>query len=109
MDRKYVEKKLLDIGISPAYRGYIYITDAMLILSDSKWGYDKEMALYNKIARNNNSTLYAVERAVRRTLQKTREHRNPMKEKYLGYEYLQAKHTLCRLHNLLSMEYGVKM
>ena len=38
MDRKYVEKKLLDIGISPAYREYIYITDAMLILSDSKWG-----------------------------------------------------------------------
>ena len=42
------------------------------------------MALYNKIARNNNSTLYAVERAVRRTLQKTREHRNPMKEKIFG-------------------------
>lgn len=56
---------LIELGISACSKGFKYIVDAMILFENEEWLESKIIALYHKIAKDNNATVASVERAIR--------------------------------------------
>mgnify|MGYP001623976342 CR=1 FL=1 len=104
MNRKYIEYKLMEIGFSPAYKGFSYIVDAILILGDPEWKCSKITQAYEKISKIHKSTYARVEKDIRYALKAARNTKNPNVNQYLGTDYPQTKNTLYRILYSLSMD-----
>lgn len=104
MNRKYIEYKLMEIGVSPAYKGFGYIVDSILILGDPEWNCNKITLVYDKIAKTHKTTYKRIEKDIRYALKAARNTKNPNVTKYLGSDYPQTKNTLYRLCSIFSMD-----
>lgn len=80
-----VEKILDEMGIPLNIKGYRYLIKAVIILNNNKA--ISQFDIYNKIAQEENTTAYRVERAIRYTYEN--------KQKYFR-EYLKLN---CRINN----------
>ena len=60
---------LIEMGMPADIKGFHYIVDAMMLFEDKEWRETKTVALYNKIAKLNNTTASRVERAMRHAFQ----------------------------------------
>lgn len=107
MTKKFINKKLLEIGFSAKYCGFKYISSAIMIL-DGRADSDVKMTwMYYVIAKEYNTTPGAVERGIRYSLQAVRTNMiNPDKiEHYIGLENPQNQTSLFRLYMVLKDEY----
>jgi hypothetical protein len=107
MTKKFVNKKLLEIGFPAKYCGFKYISSAIMIL-DGRSDSDVKMTwMYYVIAKEYNTTPGAVERGIRYSLQAVRTNMiNPDKiEHYIGLENPQNQTSLFRLYMVLKDEY----
>lgn len=68
MDKRVIENKLMDIGIPPNLKGFLYICDAVEELS--KNDRMKMMDLYETISEKDKATPSCVERGIRYAIQK---------------------------------------
>ena len=111
MTKKFVNKKLLEIGFPAKYCGFKYISSAIMIL-DGRADSDVKMTwMYYVIAKEYNTTPGAVERGIRYSLQAVRSNMmNPDKiDHYIGLENPQNQTSLFRLYMVLKDEYETSL
>ena len=60
---------LIEMGMPADIKWFHYIVDAMVLFEDKEWRNAKTVALYYKIAKQNNTTTSRVERAMRHAFQ----------------------------------------
>lgn len=60
-----IHRVLKDIGMCPAYTGYDYVTEAIMLHES---GNEKMMYVYQTIAKTHNVTQASVERAIRHAI-----------------------------------------
>lgn len=65
MNKNQIENVLIELGIPASINGFVYITDALLILNKEENRNVKFTYLYHMIARKNDSTPARVERSIR--------------------------------------------
>lgn len=110
MNRRDVENTLLKIGVPSGTKGFQYIADGILLLSEKKiMKITKD--LYPQIADINESTSSRVERAIRHAFLVTREKGNPeLVEHYIGMNNPSNFNSLSMLCMRIKYEYeqGVK-
>lgn len=106
MTKEYVEKRLLEIGIPASYKGFDYITDAIMLLLNPKWDCNKITAIYHALASKNNTSPQNIEHCMRTTFKTARNEGNEITEKYLGKHLSNNKNTLFTLFRYLSLEKG---
>lgn len=107
MTKKFVNKKLLEIGFPAKYCGFKYISSAIMIL-DVRADSDVKMTwMYYVIAKEYNTTPRAVEHAIRYSLQMAQTNTtDPDKiAHYIGIEKPQNQTSLFRLYMVLKDEY----
>lgn len=107
MTKKFINRKLLEIGFQARYCGFKYISSAIMILDSGSDPDIKVTWMYYVIAKEYNTTPSAVERGIRYSLQVVRANTmNPDKvEHYIGMENPQNQASLFRLHMVLKDEY----
>ena len=110
MTRNFVEKKFLEIGIPAGIQGFLYITDAMMLMDKDKEEFcsnGKMTWLYYMIAKKNFTSGACVERSIRFAFETIRkdETRRSIAEHYIGLEKTQNKHSLFKLYMVLEDEF----
>lgn len=107
MTKKFVNKKLLEIGFPARYNGFRYISSAMMILDSGSEPGIKMTWIYYVIAKEYNTTPGAVEHAIRYSLQMAQTNTtDPDKiAHYIGIEKPQNQTSLFRLYMVLKDEY----
>lgn len=106
MNRDYVEKRLLEIGIPASRKGFRYIADAIMLLLSPDWECDKITAIYHKLASIHKTSPCNVEHGIRGAFQAARNEYPEASDKYLGSYYTNNKNTLFHLIKQLSFEEG---
>lgn len=67
--KKEIQNALLGHGIKPQLLGFQYLTDAVqLVVTDKAYKYNVHKLLYPEIAKNQNTTVCSVERAIRHAI-----------------------------------------
>lgn len=106
MDRKYVEKVLLRMGIPANVKGFRYITDAVMLLDEDAWKEPKYTALYYQIGKMNGSTASGTERAIRHAFGIARSSRGEYEvvEHYIGFVHCENSSSIARLYRVICQE-----
>lgn len=110
MTRNFVEKKLLEIGIPAGIQGFLYITDAIMLMDKEKEEFcsnGKMTWLYDMVAEKNFTSGSCVERSIRFAFGAIRkdETRRSIADHYIGLEKTQNKHSLFKLYMVLEDEF----
>lgn len=106
MNRVRVESALLEMGMSMKPRGFDYISDAVVLMSESKGGRINMYFLYTLIAEKYGTTWTCVERGIRYAFDKVRgkeKHRDAV-EHYIGTEDKTNTASLKMLYHALKVE-----
>lgn len=105
IERADVENVLLKMGIPAGIKGFKYITDAILAMEECN---AKRMMkeIYPMIAKENETTVSKVERAIRHAFEAARSKRgNPDEtEKYIGFANCENGNSLKMLHLRMKQE-----
>lgn len=64
-----VVNALIEMGMPADIKGFHYIVDAMVLFENEDWRKYKTVALYQEIAKQNNTTASRVERCIRHAFQ----------------------------------------
>ncbi len=106
MDRKYVEKVLLKMGVPAKIKGFQYIVDAVILLDKDEWQEPKYTALYYSIGEMNQSTASRIERAIRHAFKIARSGRgnDEAVEHYIGFTHCENSSSLASLHRVIRQE-----
>lgn len=81
-----MKRTLLNLGISPALKGFDYIVDCITAIKEH--GRVKTMWLYTNVAKKHNTTAFRVKRCIRHAIEVAFD-RGDLKllEKVFGYSY----------------------
>ena len=81
-----MKRTLLNLGISPALKGFDYIVDGIAVIK--KRGRVKTTWLYTNVAKKHNTTNFRVERCIRHAIEVAFDRGNlELLEKVFGYSY----------------------
>lgn len=106
MNKSTVETVLMSIGMPASLKGFVYITDAVLLLDTPEWKGQKWTALYYKIAVLNNTTPSRVEKAIRNAfaITRSRPENYEMAAHYIGMTNCENSNSIMHLYKSICLE-----
>lgn len=107
LKKEVIQGALMQMGITPNYKGFTYIVEGVLYI-DSCSGHYRVSDLYKAIAQKCNTHDTRVERSIRYALHYVRKHtaNSELIQKYIGLEHASNGKSLSRFHLILSFEQG---
>ena len=107
MKKEFVEHVLLAMGMPIKLTGFLYITDAVMLMDTPEWKNPKWTALYYKIGVMNGDTESKVERAIRNAFMTTRNKVSnyEMVEHYIGFTNCENSNSITFLYKNIKREY----
>lgn len=103
MNRRKIEKILIDIGLSCSSSGFDYISEALMEID--KVGVKAKMSeICRTIAKRHGTSASAVQRAIQYSLDRVRKSRSEVTRRYIGNPFMGAKDRLMHMWRILKWE-----
>lgn len=105
LKKEVIQSALMQMGITPNYKGFTYIVDGVLYIDSISGSYIAN-DLYKAVAQKCNTHDRCVERSIRYALKCIRKHaaNTELIQKYIGLEHASNCKSLSRFHLILSWE-----